>query len=62
MCKALTEIEEYGIECGIERGIQSIIKLCQEFGISTEKTIQKIMDDFSFSKDKANEYIQKYWI
>lgn len=47
---------------GIELGIQGMIKIYQEFGISMEVALQKIMKEFSLSEDKAQEYIQKYWV
>ncbi len=69
MCKAIQDMikdgedrgYERGIEQGIEQGIQAIINICKEFGTSIETAISKIMNQFSFSEDKAHEYISKYW-
>lgn len=66
MCKAIDDLiaqgEARGKEMGIELGIESIIKLCQEFSISTDLALQRIMTDFSLTNEKAHEYVKKYWV
>lgn len=69
MCKAIEDMIEngkqmgieLGMERGLEQGIQSLIKICQEFGIITESTLRRIITEFSLTEDKANEYMKKYW-
>lgn len=37
------------------------VDMCQEFGISMEETIARIMEKQSVSAEQAQEYVQKYW-
>ena len=62
MCKALDDMIAKGEARGLERGIQGAIKICQELGASLELTVQKLINEFSLSEDKAKDYIHKYWI
>lgn len=54
-------ILEEGIEQGIEQGISKFIELCQEFGVSKEETLQKVISKFSVSEGVAWESLNKYW-
>ena len=62
MCKALeklmNECEEKGI---IEGKVQGVVLTCQKFKISQEETLKNLIEEFSFSKEEANNYIEKYW-
>lgn len=44
-----------------EAAIRTTIEMCQDFGISTEETIQKLIDKFSLSKKRAKNKVQEYW-
>lgn len=44
-----------------EAAIRTTIEMCQDFGISTEETIQKLIDKFSLSKEMAENKVQEYW-
>lgn len=44
-----------------EAAIRTTIEMCQDFGISTEETIQKLIDKFSLSKERAKNKVQEYW-
>lgn len=50
-----------GIERGIEKGIEVIVNTCKDFKISREKTVEKVRKEFSFTQDKAESYVSKYW-
>lgn len=62
MCKAIEDLILQGEERGLERGIESIIKICQEFGVTADLTLQRIITDFSLDEAKAKEYMGKYWV
>ncbi len=61
MCKAIDDMIRHGEERGFERAIQGTIKICQDFGASTELTINKLMNKCSLTEDNAKSYVQKYW-
>ncbi len=44
-----------------EAAIRTTIEMCQDFGISTEETIQKLINKFSLSKERAKNKVQEYW-
>lgn len=50
-----------GISQGITQVISSLIKTCKEFGASKEDVVEKIMQDFSFTTEQAEESVEKYW-
>lgn len=45
----------------IHVGIQALVEVCQEMGISKEDTAAKVVQKFSAVKDKAWDYVEKYW-
>lgn len=59
MCKALDDMLDKRELRGM---VQGMIKICQEFGVSMEVALQKIMKECSLPEDTAREYIQKYWV
>lgn len=61
MCKAINDMIAKGEARGMELGIKSFIKLCQEYGVSLESTMRRIIDEFTLSEDNAQQYIHKYW-
>lgn len=66
MCTALEELKKEGIQEGIKTGIQEgeikgTIKMSKKFNVSKDDTMKNIINEFSLTKDKAQEYIEKYW-
>ena len=70
MCKALEKLmnnskEEGRIEGKIEGEqegkIQGIVLTCRKFKISQAETIKNLIEEFSFSEEEANSYMEKYW-
>ena len=55
--KALAE----GIEKGIETGIKAMILTCQEFGVSKEEVLSKILKNSSVAVEVAKELVDKYY-
>ena len=55
--KALAE----GIEQGIEQGIKAMILTCQEFGVSKEEVLNKILKNSSVAMEVAKELVDKYY-
>ena len=37
------------------------VDMCQEFGISMEETVARIVEKQSVSVEQAQDYVQKYW-
>lgn len=52
---------QQGMEQGIEQGIVAVIETCQELGLSSQDTLEKLMDKFSLSESAADEHMKKYW-
>lgn len=52
---------EEGREEGRKEGIRALIGTCQEFQISREDTLAKIMYNFKLEPHTAETYMQKYW-
>lgn len=55
-----------GIKIGEERGefkgkIETTIEMCQEFHISKEDTLDRIIKKFSLKEEDAKKYMKKYW-
>lgn len=70
MCTALEELKKEGIQEGIQEGIKTgiqegeikgTIKMSKKFNVSKDDTMKNIINEFSLTKDKAQEYIEKYW-
>ena len=65
MCEMLEEIwseaKEEGIKEGIKEGIGALIKLCKNFQVSRQETLQKILESFSLPQQEAEEYLAMYW-
>lgn len=59
--EAATEFYEKGMKKGIKKGIAGLIETCQEFGLSKEDTLIKVMDKLSLSEESADEYIKEFW-
>lgn len=50
---------QQGIEQGREEGIKALIESFKELGISEDIIIQKLIDKYDLTEDKAKEYINK---
>lgn len=51
-----------GIKIGEERGkIAGKIEACQDFRLSKEETLMKIIKDFQLDKEEAEKYMKEYW-
>ena len=65
MCGAIAGlIEEGKIEGKLEgklEGIRALIETCEEFNVSREETLERIVDKFSLSAEKAEVYMNNYW-
>ena len=70
MCEALQrwfdEAKEEGkmegmLEGKIEGKIEGVISTCRRFHISREETVRNLIEEFSLSKSRAEEYIKMYW-
>jgi len=53
-------IYDRGIEKGIEKGISEMIALCQEFQLSKEDIVQRLIEKFQLDEDKANHLYQRF--
>lgn len=61
MCKALDEIWEDGIEQGIEQGLKAFVEVCQDFGMSQEETISKVLQKFAIKTGDIPSVVKSYW-
>lgn len=61
MTKVVQMIFNDGVESGVAQGIKALIETYQEFGISREDSVTKVMQKFSVSQEEAKEYVKKYW-
>lgn len=55
MCTALEELKKEGIQ---EGEIKGTIKMSKKFNVSKDDTMKNIINEFSLTKDKAQEYIE----
>ena len=62
MCKALEDLYQDGMECGIERGMeQGVVETYQEMELSKKQAVERIQKKFSLSREGAVEVVEKYW-
>lgn len=54
-------IYDDGVEEGMSKGIQAIVKMCEEFGIEKEETMRKISEKFEKTMEEAQEEVNRYW-
>ena len=45
----------------LEHGISNLITTLQELSIAKEDVLQKLQEKYDLSKEKAEEYMKKYW-
>ena len=50
-----------GRQEGLLQGIQAYIKMCKEFSLSREETVQKTVQEFPISHEKVEEYVSNNW-
>ena len=50
-----------GREDGEEKGIRSLIELCQEFGLSISDTVEKLTSKFELSESESLAKVNQYW-
>ncbi len=55
--KGIEQGIEKGIEQGIEKGIRGLVDTLKELGIPKEVVVQKIMEKFSLTEEKAREFV-----
>ena len=62
MCNLSDVVVERGIELGIQqgmqRGIKGLVDILSEMGTSKEVIVQKIMEKFSMTEEKAREFVE----
>lgn len=61
MCGAIAGLIEEGKIEGKLEGIRALIETCEEFNVSREETLERIVDKFSLSTEKAEVYMNNYW-
>lgn len=55
-------LKEEGMRIGEERGkIANTIEMCQEFQVSKEDTLDRILKKFSLKEEDAKKYMEEYW-
>lgn len=57
-CQAIKDIREEGVLQGKSDGL---IETCKDFGVSREKTKERLMEKCHLSEEKAEEYLKKFW-
>lgn len=65
MCKGLADLcadeRQAGIEQGIEKGIEGIIRSCKELIGLKEVAIEQLLKTYDMSRELAEEKVEKYW-
>ena len=61
MCNALEELKQEGRQEERLEGIQVAIRLCKDFTNNKDIAIEKLMEEYSLSKEDAVKYVNKYW-
>ena len=54
---------EYAKEYARRLGeIKGSVEICQEYGVTAEETVQKLMDRFGMSETEAGQWVREYWV
>ena len=65
MCGAVDQMiaegMEIGLKQGIERGIKSLIEVCQELGGTYDNTQFQVEMRYHLSQEDAGKYMKQYW-
>lgn len=59
--EGLLEGRQKGLQEGRQEGICCLIKICKEFQLSQEDTLQRIISQFQLELPDAQEYMDRYW-
>lgn len=63
MCQALRDLYNDGLSQGLSQGrLHGVIETAQEFGLSKEDTILKVMNKFNIEYIDALEHVNTYWV
>lgn len=54
MCLALEEMR-------MDSKIEGAVKAYKEVGFSLQETVQRIVENYNFSMQRAEEEVKKYW-
>ena len=57
--------QEYAVEAYAEdrartAAYKNTVEMCQEFGATSDETIQKLMTKFGLSRDDSEEYVREF--
>ncbi|MBO5342781.1 MAG: hypothetical protein J6A73_08875, partial [Lachnospiraceae bacterium] len=55
------EWDAYNRDIGREEGIRALITSCRNLNVSREDILEQLMDNLSMDKEKALEYLEKYY-
>ena len=58
MCKALEKLMNKSKK---EGEIKGMVLTCRKFKIGQEETLKNLIEEFAFSEEEANTYLEKYW-
>ena len=58
MCKALEDLYNEGIECGMVKGV---VETLHDFGMEKDAAIQRVMQKFEMSREQAEKDVESYW-
>ena len=59
MCDVMEKAVNKGKEEERINSIKVLVSSLEEFGISSEAIIEKVMEKFNFSRDEATKYVNK---
>ncbi len=62
MCKAFEDMRLEGFEEGMEKGIRALIQTCKELGASRETIMEKCMEKFELTGEKAEAYVKEFYV
>ena len=55
--------KEYAKEYARTAGeIKGSVEICQDYGVTVEETVQKLMDRFEMDETEAGQWVREYWV
>lgn len=57
----LREAKKLGLKEGLEQGITALIRTCNVLKTTQDVAVERLMIEFSMTKEQANEAVLKYW-
>ena len=57
----LNECKQLGLTEGLNKGINTFIKLCKDMHLSDDDTVNKLIEDYQLSKDEAVKAVKNYY-